>query len=258
MELNIYDFTPDSLAEYLGDVPKFRAKQIYKWIFSGKTPDEMTNVPKDLREKLKNDFYTELPKIDIKLVSKLDGTVKYLFRMEDDAGIESVVMPYHHGRTICVSSQAGCRMGCAFCASTIDGLDRNLTSGEIIGQILAAERDLGEKISHVVIMGSGEPLDNYENALDFIRNAVNPEGLGLSARHIPFPLAVLLIKCEGFRRRIWQLILPYLSMHRMMISEKNLCLSQRVCLWIPFFRKAESILIKPTDVLRLNMHSSAM
>ncbi len=184
MELNIYDFTPETLEGYLGNVPRFRTKQIYKWIFAGKTPDEMTNVPKDLREKLKNECYTKLPKIDIKLVSKLDGTVKYLFRMEDDAGIESVVMPYHHGRTICVSSQAGCRMGCAFCASTIDGLDRNLSSGEMIGQILAAERDTGERISNVVIMGSGEPLDNYDNVLDFIRNAVNPDGLGLSARHI--------------------------------------------------------------------------
>lgn len=214
MELNIYDFTPETLSEYLGDVPAFRIKQIYKWIFMGKTPDEMTNVPKVFREKLKNDFYTELPKIDIKLVSKLDGTVKYLFRMEDDAGIESVVMPYHHGRTICVSSQAGCRMGCAFCASTIDGLDRNLSSGEIIGQILAAERDLGEKISHVVIMGSGEPLDNYDNVLDFIKNAVNPDGLGLSARHITLSTCGLI---EKMRR----------------LSEENLPINLAVSLHAP-------------------------
>ncbi len=182
--MNIYDFTPEKLKEYLGEVPSFRAEQIYKWIYSGASPDEMTNVPKNLREKLKTELHTELPRIDTRLVSKIDGTVKYLFRMEDDAGIESVVMPYSYGNSICVSSQAGCRMGCAFCASTVDGLDRNLSAGEIMGQVLAAQKDSGKKISHIVIMGSGEPMDNYENVLTFIRNAVNPKGLGLSARHI--------------------------------------------------------------------------
>ena len=184
MKVNIYDLTLEGLGEALSSVPAFRAKQIYKWLYMGASPSEMTNIPKDLRTRLTEEFYTELPKIDTKLVSKMDGTVKYLFRMEDGAGIESVVMPYRHGNTICVSSQAGCRMGCAFCASTIDGLDRNLTSGEMIGQLLAAEKDLGTKISHIVIMGSGEPLDNYDNVLTFIRNAIHPEGLGLSARHI--------------------------------------------------------------------------
>ncbi len=184
MKVNIYDFTPEGLRDALSDVPAFRAKQIYKWLYQGAAPAEMTNVPKDLRTRLTEEFYAELPRVDTKLVSKMDGTVKYLFRMADDAGIESVVMRYHHGNSICVSSQAGCRMGCAFCASTIDGLDRNLTAGEIIGQVLAAEKDLGEKISHIVIMGSGEPLDNYENVLTFIRNAIHPEGLGISARHI--------------------------------------------------------------------------
>ncbi len=190
--MNIYDFTLEALKAYLGNVPAFRAEQIYKWLYSGASPDEMTNVPKEMRRRLKEELYTELPRIDTRLASKLDGTVKYLFRMEDDAGIESVVMPYHHGLTICVSSQAGCRMGCAFCASTIDGLDRNLTAGEIIGQVLAAERDLGKKISHIVIMGSGEPLDNYENVLTFIRNAIHPKGLGLSARHITLSTCGLL------------------------------------------------------------------
>ncbi len=197
MELNIYDFTPETMKDFLGDVPSFRAEQIYKWLYQGASPDAMTNVPKSLRERLKNELYTELPRIDTRLISKLDKTVKYLFRMEDDAGIESVVMRYHYGNSICVSSQAGCRMGCAFCASTIDGLDRNLSAGEIIGQVLAAQQDLGEKISHIVIMGSGEPLDNYENVLTFIRNAVNPKGLGLSARHITLSTCGLL---EGIAR----------------------------------------------------------
>ncbi len=184
MLLNIYDFTPEDLREYLGDVPAFRADQIYKWLYSGASPDEMTNVPKNLRERLKAELYTQLPRVDTRLSSRLDGTVKYLFRMEDNAGIESVVMPYSYGSSICISSQAGCRMGCAFCASTVDGLDRNLTAGEMMGQVLAARKDSGQNITHIVIMGSGEPLDNYDNVLTFIRNAINPKGLGLSARHI--------------------------------------------------------------------------
>lgn len=181
----------------MGDVPAFRAEQIYKWLYSGASPDEMTNVPKALRERLKAELYTELPRIDVRLQSKLDNTVKYLFRMEDGAGIESVVMQYSYGSSICVSSQAGCRMGCAFCASTVDGLDRNLSAGEIMGQILAANRDLGQRINHVVIMGSGEPLDNYDNVLAFIRNAVCPKGLGISARHITLSTCGLL---DGIKR----------------------------------------------------------
>ncbi|MBQ7032333.1 MAG: 23S rRNA (adenine(2503)-C(2))-methyltransferase RlmN [Clostridia bacterium] len=195
--MNIYDFTPETLREYLGDVPAFRAEQIYKWLYTGAGPDEMTNVPKELRERLKTELYTLLPKIDTRLESKIDGTRKYLFRMEDGAGIESVVMPYSYGSSICVSSQAGCRMGCAFCASTIDGLDRNLTAGEMMGQVLAARKDSGQNISHIVIMGSGEPLDNYENVLTFIRNAVNPKGLGISARHITLSTCGLIM---GMRR----------------------------------------------------------
>lgn len=195
--MNIYDFSLSELTEYLGDVPSFRAEQIYKWLYMGTAPENMTNVPKVLRERLQKELHTKLPVIDVKLTSKIDGTTKYLFRMEDGAGIESVVMPYHHGLTICVSSQAGCRMGCAFCASTIDGLDRNLSSGEIMGQILKSQNDLGEKISNVVIMGSGEPLDNYENVLKFIRNAVSEKGLNLSARHITLSTCGLI---DGMKR----------------------------------------------------------
>ncbi|MBE7025631.1 MAG: 23S rRNA (adenine(2503)-C(2))-methyltransferase RlmN [Ruminococcaceae bacterium] len=197
MKLNIYDFTPEGLLAYLGDVPAFRAEQITKWLYSGASPDEMTNVPKALRERLKAELYTALPRIDTRLKSRIDGTVKYLFRMEDGAGIESVVMPYSYGSSICVSSQAGCRMGCAFCASTVDGLDRNLTAGEMMGQVLAARRDSGQNITHIVIMGSGEPLDNYENVLTFIRNAISPKGLGLSARHITLSTCGLI---DGMKR----------------------------------------------------------
>ncbi len=192
MALNIYDFTIEKLRAFLGDVPRFRAEQIYKWLYTGASVQEMTNIPKDLRARLESELYTELPRVDTKLVSKIDGTTKYLFRMQDGTGIESVVMPYAHGNSICVSSQAGCRMGCAFCASTIDGLERNLTAGEMIGQVLAAQKDTGKRISHIVIMGSGEPLDNYEEVLTFIRNAIHPQGLGISARHVTLSTCGLL------------------------------------------------------------------
>ena len=182
--MNIYDLTLPELSAYLEDVPRFRAQQVYEWLYRGVLPDGMTNVPKDLRERLKKEFYAGLPEIDVRLISKIDKTVKYLFRMEDGSGIESVVMPYTHGRTICVSSQVGCRMGCAFCASTMDGLERNLTAGEMIGQVLKSQLDIGERISHIVIMGSGEPLDNYDNVLRFIRSAGDEKGLGISFRHI--------------------------------------------------------------------------
>lgn len=144
----------------------------------------MTNIPLALREKLCEDFEIFLPKVYKKLVSKLDGTVKYLFSLSDGNIIESVVMNYHHGKSICISSQVGCRMGCSFCASTLHGLSRNLTPFEIEGQILRAQKDLGEKISNVVIMGIGEPLDNYDNILKFLSNVNDEAGLNLGLRHI--------------------------------------------------------------------------
>ncbi|MDD6308115.1 MAG: 23S rRNA (adenine(2503)-C(2))-methyltransferase RlmN [Clostridia bacterium] len=195
--MNIYDHTLSGLAGVLKDEPAFRAKQIYKWLFAGTAVEEMTNIPKALREKLKANYYTDLPRIYTKLVSKIDGTVKYLFLMEDGAGIESVVMPYKHGLTICVSTQVGCRMGCSFCASTVDGLLRNLTAGEIAGQVLAAQKDLGKPIRHIVMMGSGEPLDNFDNVMTFLENAMHEEGMGISARHITLSTCGLI---DGIRR----------------------------------------------------------
>ncbi|MBR4172837.1 MAG: 23S rRNA (adenine(2503)-C(2))-methyltransferase RlmN [Clostridia bacterium] len=164
---------------------KFHAKQIFSWFSKGVTEfDEMTDISKNLREKLKKNAYISKLEIEKKLVSKIDKTTKYLFRLEDGNCIESVVMYYNHGLTICVSSQVGCRMGCKFCASTIGGKVRNLTSAEILNQVIFAEKDLGERIGNIVIMGIGEPLDNYENVVKFLHNVGNPAGLNIGYRHI--------------------------------------------------------------------------
>ena len=185
--MNLGDLTKNELKEYIlkNSQSAFRAQQIFKWVHQGiESADEMTNIPLALREKLCEDFEIFLPKVYKKLVSKLDGTVKYLFSLSDGNIIESVVMNYHHGKSICISSQVGCRMGCSFCASTLHGLFRNLTPFEIEGQILRAQKDLGEKISNVVIMGIGEPLDNYDNILKFLSNVNDEAGLNLGLRHI--------------------------------------------------------------------------
>ncbi len=185
--MNLGDLTKEQLKNYIKEkgLPAFRAGQVYKWIHNGcESSDEMTNIPASLRQSLNEEFEIFLPKVYKKLVSKLDGTVKYLFSLSDGNIIESVVMDYHHGKSICISSQVGCRMGCSFCASTLHGLNRNLSPFEIEGQILRAQKDLGEKISNIVIMGIGEPLDNYDNVLTFLKNINDEDGLNIGLRHI--------------------------------------------------------------------------
>lgn len=165
---------------------KFRAKQIYSWLHKSlaQSFDEMTNINKDLRKKLNENYYISQPKIVKKLVSKIDGTVKYLFEFFDGNRVESVLMRYKYGISICVSTQAGCNMGCKFCASTKLGKARDLTAGEILGQIYKAQNDCGERISHVVLMGMGEPLDNFENVVRFLNMVSDPDGLNISGRNI--------------------------------------------------------------------------
>ncbi len=165
---------------------KFRAKQIYSWLHKSlaQSFDEMTNINKDLRNKLNENYYISQPKIIKKLVSKIDGTVKYLFEFFDGNRVESVLMRYKYGISICVSTQAGCNMGCKFCASTKLGKARDLTAGEILGQIYKAQNDCGERISHVVLMGMGEPLDNFENVVRFLNMVSDPDGLNISGRNI--------------------------------------------------------------------------
>lgn len=180
---------------------KFRAKQVYQWLYRGVGSfDEMTDLSKELREKLHT--YAEIGNIKIIEVqsSKTDGTKKYLFGLEDGNSIESVFMKYKHGNSICISSQAGCRMGCKFCASTIGGLCRNLTAGEIIDQIVSVEKDTKEKISNIVVMGTGEPFDNYDNLFKFIHLANSKEGLNIGMRSITVSTCGIVPKIAEFAK----------------------------------------------------------
>ena len=173
------DFTVTVLKQ-----PKFRASQIADWIRHGAFFSEMTNLPGTLITALSENAWLSYPTVAQKFVSQIDGTVKFLYRMHDGEYVESVVMQYEHGYSICLSTQAGCRMGCRFCASTIGGRVRNLLPGEILGQILVAERNLSVRISNIVLMGIGEPLDNYDNVIRFLRLVNSEKGLNIGYRHI--------------------------------------------------------------------------
>lgn len=164
---------------------KFRAAQVHKWLASGcESFDEMTNISKALREKLDATYFIPTVKIVKKLASDIDGTVKYLYELHDGERIESVLMKYNHGYTVCISTQVGCRMGCSFCASGIEGLFRNLSSAEMLAQVMKAGTDNGIRVSNIVLMGMGEPLDNFENVKRFLEMVSDPEGLGIGYRHI--------------------------------------------------------------------------
>ena len=164
--------------------PKYRAKQLFTQMHRGVSLDAITNISAKTKEKILEKGFYCYPTVSRKLVSALDGTVKYLFELEDGNCVESVIMRYEHGTTICISSQVGCRMGCRFCASTIDGKVRDLRASELLGQIIASQVDLGERIDGVVMMGIGEPLDNYDNVVKFLHLVGDPDGLGIGMRHI--------------------------------------------------------------------------
>ena len=167
-------------------LPKFRTGQIYSWLHEKGVDsfDEMTNISKDLREKLNQNYFIPSVEIEDKYVSKIDSTVKYLFRLYDGEYVEAVIMKYKYGYTICISSQVGCKMGCNFCASTLAGFKRNLLPAEMESQLHTAQKDLNIRISHIVLMGIGEPLDNYDNVIKFIRTVNNDKGLNISMRDI--------------------------------------------------------------------------
>lgn len=184
--IDIKSMCLEELRAYLADEPAFRAKQIYGWIHQKLVSDfdEMKNIPQSLRGKLKKECtLTTLSPVALR-VSKIDDTHKYLFALEDENIIESVMMRYTHGNSVCISSQVGCRMGCKFCASTIDGLVRNLTASEMLDQVYRIQKLLGERISNIVVMGSGEPMDNYENLVQFVRMISDENGLHISQRNI--------------------------------------------------------------------------
>ena len=194
-------------------VPNFRAKQVYEWFHRHLVLnyDEMTNLPKSMREQLKDEF----PVVSCSLVKKqfaTDGTVKLLFALQDEDYIESVVMKYMYGNTICVSTQVGCKMGCAFCASTLGGFKRNLTAGEILSQIYLATKELGERIGNIVLMGMGEPLDNFENVMRFISLITDEKGQKISMRNISLSTCGLVDKIETLLSMRLQLTLS-VSLH---------------------------------------------
>ena len=165
--------------------PKFRAKQVFTWLHRGVTDfSGMTDLPKSLREKLDGLYEIEAPSVVRKQESALDGTIKYLWRLSDGNCVETVLMRYHHGNTVCISSEVGCPMGCAFCASTIGGLVRRLSAGEMLDEVLFTQLDSGLEISNIVLMGIGEPLDNYDNVMRFLQLVNSPEGMNIGMRHI--------------------------------------------------------------------------
>lgn len=188
MKRNLKDFTYEELEHLVKEElnqPKFRAKQIFTWLYRGITEfSQMTDLSKSFREQLEESFHLGNLTIAKKYCSELDETRRYLLQLYDGNYIESVLMKYHHGYTICISSQVGCAMGCAFCASTRGGKKRNLSAGEIIGQVMAVQNDLGERISNIVMMGIGEPLDNYDEVLKFLSIVNHPLGLNIGHRHI--------------------------------------------------------------------------
>ena len=178
---------PEEIAAALAEMgqPKYRAKQIFQWLARGVTSfDEMTNLSKDLRAALSERFFISKLEMLRKQVSAIDGTIKYLWQLGDGNAVETVVMHYKHGNTVCISSQVGCRQGCAFCASTIGGLIRNLEPSEMLDEVLYSERESGSKISNIVLMGIGEPLDNLDTVLKFLELVNHPDGLNIGMRHI--------------------------------------------------------------------------
>ena len=185
-KIDLYSMLPEEVEAYLISLgePKFRAKQLFPRLQDGTPIAEISNLPKALRERLATETLQPIPTVEKKFVSRIDGTIKYLFRLHDGECIESVLMKYKHGNTLCISSQVGCRMGCRFCASTLAGRVRNLLPSEILGQVIAATRDSGERVSNIVMMGIGEPLDNYDNVIRFLALVNHADGLNIGYRHI--------------------------------------------------------------------------
>ena len=193
---------------------KFRAKQIYSWIHEklADSFDEMTNLSKDLREKLKENYTLNSLEAVAVQTSKLDGTQKYLFRLPDGHVVESVLMKYHHGNSVCISSQVGCLMGCRFCASTIGGKVRDLAPSEMLGQIYQIQKLSGERVHNVVVMGTGEPLDNYDNLVQFIKLLTDENGLHISQRNLTVSTCGIVPKIRQLAEEHFQLTLA-LSLH---------------------------------------------
>ena len=193
--------------------PAFRAKQVFQWLYRGVTSfDEMSNLSKSLRQKLSEHCFITAPKVARKQISELDGTIKYLWELEDGNCIETVLMRYKHGNTVCISCQVGCRMGCAFCASTLAGKVRDLTPAEMIDQVLFTQIDSGSPISNIVLMGIGEPLDNFDTVMKFLKLVNHPEAMNIGMRHISLSTCGLVDKIDKLAQLELQLTLS-VSLH---------------------------------------------
>lgn len=213
--LDIKSMTLEELGEFLKTLgqPAFRAKQVFAWLHRGVTSfEEMTDLPKELRQRLEEACVLSHPAVERKQVSQEDGTIKYLWKMLDGNCVETVLMRYRHGNTVCVSSQVGCRMGCAFCASTLGGKVRDLTAAEILDQVLFTQLDSGETVSNIVMMGIGEPLDNFDNVLRFLELVNHPLGLNIGMRHISLSTCGLVEKIDKLAEHRLQLTLS-VSLH---------------------------------------------
>jgi len=220
MKNDVLSMFPEELAAILPNEPRYRIEQLFSWLHKGVSFDKMTNLPKKLRDHLSDTAYTAVPTVVNKYVSAIDGTVKYLFALHDGQCIESVVMKYEHGNTICISSQAGCKMGCKFCASTKSGFVRNLTPSEMLGQVMAAQNDTGLHISNIVLMGIGEPLDNYANVIKFLRLVSADKGLNIGLRHISLSTCGVVDKIYALAEEELPVTLS-ISLHHSTDSERS-------------------------------------
>ena len=192
---------------------KFRAKQVFEWLGRGvRSFDEMTNLSKALRQKLSDNYELYKPKVLSKQVSAIDGTIKYLWELKDGNAVETVVMSYKHGNTVCISTQVGCRQGCAFCASTIGGLVRCLEPGEMLDEVMYSQIDSGKTISNIVLMGIGEPLDNFDNVMRFLELVNHPQSMNIGMRHISLSTCGLIERFDELAARDLQLTLS-VSLH---------------------------------------------
>ncbi len=213
--MNIKSLTLPEMTAVIKELgqPAFRGKQVYTWLHKGAASyDEMTNLPKNLRDQLAREYPILPPKVVRKQESKKDGTIKYLWQLSDGNCVETVLMRYHYGNTVCISTEVGCRMGCAFCASTIGGLVRKLEAYEMLDEVLFTQLDSGLPISHIVLMGIGEPLDNFENVMRFLELVNSPDGMNISMRHISLSTCGLVPKIDELAQKKLQISLA-ISLH---------------------------------------------
>ena len=213
--IDIKSLLPEELTEYIVALgqPKFRARQLFDWFSKGcGNWDELTNLPRDLRNKLAEECYLYAPFVLKKQVSSIDGTIKYLWSLRDGNAVETVLMKYHYGNTVCISTQVGCRQGCAFCASTIGGLVRNLTPSEMLDEVLFTEIESGLPISHIVLMGIGEPLDNFDNVMQFLELIHHSDGRNISYRNISLSTCGLIERFDDLAARDYPITLS-VSLH---------------------------------------------